>query len=148
EAAFFRDLDEKDGVLLARDQAGRVRGFSTYQRFDGVVGGRRYVAMFSGDTIMDREHWGDLALHRGYFGMWITLRRQVPLVPLFWSRISKGYKPYWLLTRNFPTHYPGWDRATPVFEQGVVAQVATRKFGSAYCPADGVIRYANCLGRL
>jgi hypothetical protein len=148
EAAFARDLADKDGVLLARDAAGRVRGFSTFKRYDGVVAGRRYMAMFSGDTIMDPEHWGDLSLHRGYLSLWLAAKRSAPLVPLYWFLISKGYKTYLLLTRNFPTHYPRWDRPTPRFEQAVLDQLATGKFGDAYCPDDSVLRFSTCLGRL
>jgi hypothetical protein len=147
EAAFARDLAEKDGVLVARDATGRVCGFSTFKRYQGHVEGRPYTALFSGDTIMDRDHWGDLSLHRGYFKLWLELKRSAPTVPLYWFLISKGYKTYLLLTRNFPTHYPRWDRPTPPFERALLDQLATRKFGEAY-HRDGVIRLPVCPGRL
>ncbi len=148
EAAFARDLDEKDGVLVARDAGGWVRGFSTFKRYDGVVDGRRYTAVFSGDTIMERACWGDLALHRGYLALWLAIKRSAPTVPLYWFLISKGYKTYLLLTRNFPTHYPRRDRSTPRFERAVLDQLATGKFGDAYSSDDGVIRLPAGAGRL
>jgi hypothetical protein len=148
EEGFASDLAGKDGVLVARDAGGRVCGFSTFKRDHGVIDGRRYTAMFSGDTIMAREHWGDLALHRGYLALWLAIKRSAPTVPLYWFLISKGYKTYLLLTRNFPTHYPRWDRATPRFERAVLEQLARGKFGAAFCDTDGVIRWPPGSARL
>jgi hypothetical protein len=148
EAAFTRDLLEKDGVLVARDAGGCVRGFSTYRRYDGVADGRRYTALFSGDTIMEPSFWGDGALHRAYFRLWLAIKAAAPAVPLYWFLISKGYKTYLLLTRNFPTHYPRWERATPRFERAVLAQLGGSKFGTAYHGQDGVVRWPGGAARL
>ncbi|HEX2325326.1 MAG TPA: hypothetical protein VHQ00_07985, partial [Chloroflexota bacterium] len=65
---FERDLAEKEWVILLRDAAsGATRGFSTLMRLETVLdgpgepagpGGRRVVAFFSGDTVVDRAYWG------------------------------------------------------------------------------------------
>src|SRR5688572_29112890 len=57
--AFFADLDEKRWVILVRDPAGGLCGFSTQTMLHGAAEGRPFRALFSGDTIIDRDHWGD-----------------------------------------------------------------------------------------
>jgi hypothetical protein len=51
---FEQDLGSKDFVVL-RDDAGAVAGFSTLATVDAPFG----RAIYSGDTIIDRAHWGD-----------------------------------------------------------------------------------------
>jgi hypothetical protein len=59
---FEADLREKEAVILLRDGwAGRVQGFSTFTR---MTVGDSVVAFFSGDTIIDREFWGETVLSR------------------------------------------------------------------------------------
>ncbi len=55
---FEADLAEKQWVILLQDPIDRgVRGFSTQMLLDVVVDGRLARALFSGDTIVRREHW-------------------------------------------------------------------------------------------
>src|SRR5689334_14232692 len=60
---FEADLAEKRWVILIRDPATeQLCGFSTQVLLDVVAAGRRRKVLFSGDTIISREHWGDRAL--------------------------------------------------------------------------------------
>jgi len=60
-ALFFRDLAKKDEVLLVRD--GRaLAGFTTFKVFDRDWRGQRVNVVYSGDTVVAREHWGQQAL--------------------------------------------------------------------------------------
>src|SRR5947209_3996301 len=60
---FETDLAEKRWVILIRERADeRLCGFSTQVVLDLSAGGRPIKALFSGDTIISREHWGDSAL--------------------------------------------------------------------------------------
>src|SRR5688572_17528084 len=73
--AFVRDLREKDDVLLLLDrERGTLAGFSTIQSYERVVGGRRVVVIFSGDTICDARYWGQRTLH-GAFLRWVLRRK-------------------------------------------------------------------------
>jgi len=58
-ARFESDLAEKDGVILLRDRD-RICGFSTFNGSTMV----RSWRFFSGDTIVDREYWGETVLSR------------------------------------------------------------------------------------
>lgn len=60
--AFAVDLAEKQWVIVVRDSRRQMQGFSTQMVLDVVVDGRKIKALFSGDTIVDRQHWGDRAL--------------------------------------------------------------------------------------
>ena len=60
---FETDLAEKEWVILLFDPASQALcGLSTQMRLTVDVGGRAVTALFSGDTIIAREHWGDSAL--------------------------------------------------------------------------------------
>ena len=55
---FERDLSEKEWCILLTSASGRVKGFSTMMLVRMVVDNRSIAAVYSGDTIVDREHWG------------------------------------------------------------------------------------------
>ena len=62
---FDADLREKEAVFLLRDaDSGRIHGFSTLMRMTACIDGKEIVAFFSGDTIVDRDYWGETVLSR------------------------------------------------------------------------------------
>ena len=62
---FEADLREKEAVILLRDaDSGRIHGFSTLMRMTACIDGKDIVAFFSGDTIVDRDYWGETVLSR------------------------------------------------------------------------------------
>jgi hypothetical protein len=71
-----------------------------------------------------------------------------PRVPVYWFLITKGYKTYLLLARNFPEHWPRRDRATPTWQKHVIDTFAATRFGSAYDPSRGILVFEEALGRL
>ena len=147
--AFERDLADKQRVILLHDPAdGTLRGFSTLQSYDMEVGGRRIRVVYSGDTIIHPDYWGQTALHRAFF--WHSLRQKLthPLTPLYWFLITKGYKTYLLLSRNFPEHWPRRELPIPNWQQQIIDCLARAKFGPAYHAERGVIRFEHPAGRL
>ena len=53
-AVFENDLAEKEWVVLLEDQAGRLRGFSTFLMYaEQGADGERVAIVYSGDTIVD-----------------------------------------------------------------------------------------------
>ena len=112
--AFFADLSRKSRVILIRDRDSyEVKGFSTIETYETEVWGRRVAVLFSGDTVVDREGWGQTALQIAFLKFIIRYKLSHPLMPVYWFLISKGYKTYLLLSRNFPTYWPRHDRETP-----------------------------------
>lgn len=131
---FLDDLSRKSGVILARTRKSkRIVGFSTLTVFDISVEGKRAKGLFSGDTIVEPAYWGSRCLHVAFYSQLIRVRLRYPLTPLYWLLISKGYKTYLLLTRNFYSYFP--DRNTPNSPlRQVVAAYSEQLFPKAFDP--------------
>jgi hypothetical protein len=132
---FAADLAEKQWVLEVHDASGDLRGFSTQMLLSVKLDGRRTRALFSGDTIVHRDDWGQTALTQQWGRFALSLMDQFCGDPLYWFLISKGYKTYRFLPVFFHEFYPRYDRPTPARIQTLVANLAYGKFGDAF---DGV----------
>lgn len=107
---FLADLSKKSGVILVeRKSDGQLVGFSTQTFFDLKVDGKRVRGIFSGDTIIEKEYWGNNALANTFYRRLVIERIKRPFVPFYWFLISKGYKTYLLMTNNFYNYYPKVD---------------------------------------
>lgn len=146
---FERDLADKRDVILARDEGdGSLQGFSTLTWAFQVHEGRRFLAIYSGDTIVAPAYWGQRALQNRFGAYFTRLKLRHPLTPTYWFLVSKGYKTYLLLSRNFPEHWPRHGRATPRWERGALDLLAHGRFGAAWDPDAGVIRFGGPSARL
>lgn len=148
-AGFEADLAEKRQAILARDAGdGSVQGFSTLTWDLHEHEGRRFVALFSGDTIVAPGYWGQRALQNEFGRSFTRLKLRRPFTPLYWFLISKGYKTYLLLSRNFPEHWPRHDAPTPAWERGALDLLARARFGDAWRPDEGILRFGPDAPRL
>lgn len=146
---FERDLREKSKVILASDSGdGALRGFTTVQILRRRIAGRRIVAIFSGDTIIDPGYWGQRTLQRAFLRVLVTTKLRAPATPLYWFLISKGYKTYLLLARNFHRFWPRRGQVTPHREAGIIESLALEKFGERYSRDVGLFRAAHDSGRV
>lgn len=147
EASFRDDLAEKTHAIVL--YAGeRIAGFSTITLIESVQPGPRYRTIFSGDTIIDREHWGEQGLALAFCKFAGTLKAQQPEVPLYWFLISKGYRTYRYLHLFSKQYWPSYrDQSAPAMKQ-VLDALATRKFGDYYDAATSVIRFPQSRGHL
>src|SRR5690606_16600770 len=111
---FLADLGKKTGAFLIRRKSDdAIVGFSTLGIYHMEVDGRRVRGLFSGDTILEKEYWGNRALNAAFVKrvVWEAIRD--PFTPQYWFLISKGYKTFLLLSRNFPEYYPHPSKQTP-----------------------------------
>lgn len=146
---FEADLAPKHHVILLHDVVdGSLQGFSTLQVFDEVVDGRPFGAVFSGDTIVADRYWGQTALQRAFLSYVIRFKLRRPLKPVYWFLISKGYKTYLLLARNFPEHWPRYDRPTPPWQRALIDRLARSRYPDAWRPEQGVLSFGGDHGRL
>lgn len=149
---FDRDLDEKQWVILVRDAAGIVRGFSTLAFFGAEVDGRSVRFLFSGDTIVERAHWGDPALAAAWGSFALAAAGEhadkYAGAELYWLLISKGFRTYRYLPLFFRDFYPRHDRTTPEALQRVLDAGARVKFASSYDAACSLIRGDETKDRL
>lgn len=145
---FLSDLAEKDCVLLLRNASGDICGFSTQRLLHASVGGVPIRAVFSGDTIIDRAHWGEQELGRCWCRYVSCLYGEEPDIPLYWFLVSKGYRTYLYLPIFFDIFYPNYQTPTPEFEQAVLDTLAMAKFPTHYRPKTGVIEFPQSQGQL
>jgi hypothetical protein len=147
--SFEADLKPKSHVILVKDTGDQsVQGFSTLQVMRDNVQGRNVVAIFSGDTIIESSYWGQTALQKAFFRYIVKVKTQHPFAAVYWFLISKGYKTYLLLSRNFPEHWPRHEKATPPWQAAVLDVLARKKFGTAWKPEKGLLQFETCQGRL
>lgn len=142
EPRFFADLDDKREVILVRDAADHtLQGFTTLVSYPHVVDGRRVRVLFSGDTIIAAPYQGQTALQRAFVRYLMRLVVRHPREPVYWFLISKGYKTYLLLSRNFLEYWPRHDRPTPPHALAMLTSLARARFGDAYRPDTGIVRF-------
>lgn len=146
---FLRDLKAKDHVFLLRERGtGLLCGFSTVQSYERTVHGRRVRIVYSGDTICDPRYWGQRALHGAFLRYVLRVKLAHPLAPVYWFLISKGYKTFLLLARNFPEYWPRPERATPAWHAALLDALASEKFGEAWRRDRGILTFERPAGRL
>ena len=145
---FEGDLDDKQYAVLLHDEAGALQGFSTLAEYERDFGGRSIGVLFSGDTVVDAEHWGQQALAFAWLRLAGTRKMEAPQRPLYWFLISKGHRTYRFLTAFAHTFWPARDRATPAGTQALMHELAQERFGAAYNRTTGLIRFAESHGHL
>lgn len=144
EEQFRQDLLQKEHVFVMRDpQKPDIKGFSTIVSVDApVIGtGRTRIArgFFSGDTVIDKEYWGQGALGVAFLKFLFLQKLRHPLRPLYWFLISKGYKTYLLMANNFVTHYPRYEKPTPPEIKALLDSFALQLYPDTYHKDSGLI---------
>jgi len=104
---FLADLEKKTGAFLIRRKSDdRLVGFSTLGVYKLHLDGKVVKGLFSGDTIIDKAYWGSRALQTAFAWKVLLEACRNPFTRQYWLLISKGYKTYLLLSRNFHEFYP------------------------------------------
>ena len=148
-AIFEADLHEKQWVIQVCESASsRLCGFSTQRLLQIAVEGRQVLALFSGDTIIDRVHWGDQVLVHFWGRLALSLMDAHPDTEFYWFLISKGYKTYRFLPVFFHEFYPRYDVPTPARAQSIIDALARSRYPDEYDAAAGVIQASPCQYRL
>lgn len=146
---FRADFLEKDYVILLKDEEQDVvRGFSTLVLYDRVVLGEPLKLLFSGDTVIDQDYWGQQALSRTWCSLAGKIKAEYPDAKLYWLLITKGHRTYLYLPLFFHEFYPRYDQPTPHFEQEVIHDFGRFKYGKHYDPVRGILSFDNPHGQL
>lgn len=146
-ARFDGDLDQKDAVILLT-AGGAIQGFSTLKTLPVRVGRRTHVGVYSGDTVLAREYWGQRVLGKVFLRYLFKQKLRRPLRPFWWFLISKGYKTYLLMANNFGEHWPRHEQATPADRQEILDRFGEAYFPDTYQPDTGLIVFPASLGQL
>jgi hypothetical protein len=136
--AFHADLAEKDDVLLFRT-GGRLIGFSTIfcKRFPWLCDA---TFLFSGDTVVDQQWWGGSFLQMAFGRYVLSVKLRNLHRPVYWMLISKAYKTYMMMRRNYPHSFPQRSQPTPEAVQAVLDGFYSWKYPGAFDRGSGLIR--------
>lgn len=145
---FLADLTDKHYAVMLHDQAGALQGFSTLAEYQREFDGRTIGVLFSGDTVVDAQYWGQQALAFAWLRLAGRLKARAPERPLYWFLISKGHRTYRFLAAFAREFWPVFDRPTPPRIQKLMCTLACERFGDDFDTATGVIRFAESRGHL
>ena len=141
---FEHDLNEKNWVILLRlVDTGEIVGFSTQMLYphDGPDG--RVLIVFSGDTVIDREHWGGLELPMALGRVMLAIEARYPNEQCYWLLICKGYKTYRYLPVYFNEFHPSYESGIPDDVLALMRSLASSRFGDAYDPGKGIVSFGG-----
>lgn len=146
ESHFRNDLAGKSEALLVY-KSHELVGFTLYKLYSETWRGNLIRIIYSGDTIIDRAHWG----HQTLAFSWITRAGQIkqfePDTPLYWFLIVKGHRTYRYLPTFSRTFHPHWSK--PSGDLKLLADwLARKKFAESYDPVSGVIAFPQSRGHL
>lgn len=146
EALFLNDLERKDEVLLLRDEE-RLVGFTTLRVYEREWNGRRIRVVYSGDTVVDRKHWGQQVLAFDWITRMGEIKEEQPDVPLYWFLLVKGHRTFRYLPLFAKSFYPHWrmDRSDL---KPLADALAQDMFAADYNPATGVVEFPESRGHL
>ena len=144
EHQFLSDLSKKDDVILLRGGRGdTIRGFSTMMKVRAELDGRPIRAVFSGDTVIEKDYWGSRALGIAFLRYMLIEKLKSPFAPLYWLLITKGYKTYLMMANNFAEHYPRFECATPPRVKQILDAFYSTLYPACYDPETGRIERAG-----
>lgn len=140
---FILDLQNKENLILLKDENNLVKGFSTIVFYDLEIKNKTYKILFSGDTIIHQDYWA----HNDLANVWLQYaikKQQEFKQPLYWLLISKGYKTYKYLTTFFKEYYPNQNKTTPELEQSILDKFGETFYPDKYDKMQGILKMEGC----
>jgi hypothetical protein len=146
EKQVITDLESKREILLLESKNAIV-GFTSLQLFKHQWQNQPIRVVFSGDTVVDRSHWGQQALAYRWIRRIDEIKHEAPEIKLYWFVIIKGHRTYKYLPTFACSFYPHWsiDRTDL---KPLADYLALDMFGKAYNSDNGVIEFDHSRGHL
>ncbi len=140
---FIKDMCKKQGIfLLVNKSTGTIVGFSTWNEIDIVYKNKKSIGVFSGDTIVEEQYWGDKTLQKAFAIQLFKLKLKRMNRDVYWLLISKGYKTYLLMANNFLRYYPHYTRSNKKLES-VVDHYCNLLYPDAYKLKDRLLDFGD-----
>lgn len=137
---FLHDLEDKNWVLLLRDDADKLFCFSNMHIYDKTIDDQTVTLIYSGDTVVDSSTWSDSALTYYLMGAMGWLHRRYGSGRLYWFLLAAGYRTYRLLPVYSKFFYPRFDQPTPDNMQTLMDSMAIDRFDNRYAADTGIVR--------
>lgn len=144
---FAADLAAKDYVIQLT-AGGIPCGFSTLTLLEFSAGGADRRAIYSGDTIIEHRYWGEQALATAFCRFAGAIKAADPATPLYWFLITKGHRTYRYLGAFSRKYYPHPAHPTPPLAAECIDMLARGRFGDAWKPELGIVRFERARGQL
>ena len=128
EQNFYSDLSKKIDVILLCDENDMIHGFTTLAIFPYD---EHTLLIFSGDTIIEKEYWGNNDLQPIWLNTALTHAMNF-IGKTYWLLLSKGYKTYKFLPVFFNDFFPRVDTETPKEIQEIIDKFGMEHFGDKY----------------
>ena len=127
-----------------RDKDDRVRGFSTAVVWRHIHNNQPIRILFSGDTAVDSDAQGHMALPITWMRFAGTVRSEEPKTKLYWLLTTKGYRTYRFMPLFFRDFWPHWERTGRQSEyEQLGAAIGRRLFNENYDLNSGLIVYGG-----
>jgi hypothetical protein len=141
KVTFHEDLEEKDWILILKDEFNVIQGFTTMKLYTLSYQGEDIRVIFSGNTIINREHWGEVELMKTWGKFMAQRKCEYPSTRLFWYLICSGYRTYLFLPFFFNTFYPCTNKETPQYEKELIDILGFMKFPKEY--RNGIVEVTS-----
>lgn len=137
---FQKDLEEKNYVFIGFDKVtNKFAGFSTALLYEESFLNREVGVIFSGDTVIHPDYWGNKSLHFAILKLAFSWKFKNLKKKLFWNLVASGNRTYLAMVRNCFEYYPRFDRETPDWEHKFIRHIGKKQFGELFNENDGVI---------
>jgi hypothetical protein len=146
EEKVISDLKEKTEILLLFHE-GQLVGFTSSLVYSRQWRGKNIRIVYSGDTVVDRQHWGQQALAFAWITRMGELKSQEPDCPLYWFVIVKGHRTFKYLPTFGKSFHPHWSEFRSDLKS-LADVLAKEKFGDTYNEETGVVEFAESQGHL
>jgi hypothetical protein len=147
ESSFRQDLLDKDAVIVLESN-GAICGFTTMRTFNVSHAGGEATVVFSGDTVVARQFWGEQVLAIAWLRQLSEIAQATPDAALYWLLIVKGHRTFRYMptfARRYVPSVVGDDDRELIALRDVAAATLFRE---AFDPATGIVRFARPRGRL
>lgn len=140
------DLENKSEILLLLHDK-KIVGFTTYQIYDMLFKNKAIKIIYSGDTIVHHEHWGQQKLGFAWVKRLGAFYHEFNGTPFYWFLIVKGHRTYRYLPAFANTFYPHWEIDRSDLRE-LLDYLAKEKFQKNYDKNLGIIHYHTSQGQL
>ncbi len=138
---FLKDIKNKSHVFLMTDRnSKKIEGFSTIVATTIDFQGSKIRVLFSGDTVVNEQYWGQKALVKAFFWFMLSEKLKNPFKNVYWFLVSKGYKTYLLMTNNYNSYWPRYDKLIPDYYSNLIKELGVKFFDDAFSSDQGIVK--------
>ena len=135
---FMDDLSQKE-VAIFIEKEGKIMGFSTLVCSEVQVEGKAVPVIFSGDTIVEKEHRNSSGLGIEVAHYFDRIRERFEDRTVYYLLATKGWRTYKVLPFFFNHFYPRAEVETPPKIKKIMDGFCQKKYGKKYDTQKGLI---------